>query len=165
MILLPSLIVSPKAIALNPTEQKKLQVLLLRAKQYHAILEIEKQLVVLNEALQIDPGNIDILDLRAKAYRNINRYDKAILDYTTAIKISPKINPELTWLTIPFTMLIAWIFKTMEKVGDTSENPFERNLNDIPMSAICRNIEIDLREMLGEDNLPEPLAAVDNILM
>lgn len=76
-----------------------------------------------------------------------------------------KINPELTWLTIPFTMLIAWIFKTMEKVGDTSENPFERNLNDIPMSAICRNIEIDLREMLGEDNLPEPLAAVDNILM
>lgn len=92
MILSPSLIVSPKAIALNPTEQKKLQVLLLRAQQYHAILEIEKQLVVLNEALQIDPGNIDILDLRAKAYRNINRYDKAILDYTTAIKISPKIN-------------------------------------------------------------------------
>jgi ion channel-forming bestrophin family protein len=76
-----------------------------------------------------------------------------------------KLNPALTWLTIPFTVLIAWIFKTMEKVGDTSENPFENNLNDIPMSAICRNIEIDLREMMGEDNLPAPLEAVDNILM
>ncbi|MBC7998573.1 MAG: tetratricopeptide repeat protein [Leptolyngbya sp.] len=86
------LIVSPKALALSPSEQEKLQVLLLRAKQYRSVLEIDKQLVALNEALQIDPKNTDILDLRAKAYRDITRYDKAVEDYTTAIKISPKIN-------------------------------------------------------------------------
>lgn len=69
------------------------------------------------------------------------------------------------WLTIPFYTLIAWVFNTMEVVGDTSENPFENSINDVPISAICRNIEIDLREMLGETELPPKLQAVDNILM
>ena len=69
------------------------------------------------------------------------------------------------WLTIPFYTLIAWVFYTMEVVGDTSENPFENSINDVPMTAICRNIEIDLREMLGETELPQRTQAVNNILM
>lgn len=70
-----------------------------------------------------------------------------------------------SWLMIPLCTLIAWIYNTMEQIGDTSENPFENGVNDIPMSAICRNIEIDLREMLGEENLPEKINAVDDILL
>jgi putative membrane protein len=69
------------------------------------------------------------------------------------------------WLTVPFYTVIAWVFYTMEVVGDTSENPFENSINDIPMTAICRNIEIDLREMLGETELPQRVQPVDNILM
>jgi ion channel-forming bestrophin family protein len=76
-----------------------------------------------------------------------------------------KIDEHRTWLAIPFSIMLSWIFDTMEKVGDTSENPFENSLNDIPMSAICRTIEIDLRELLGETELPEPLQPVDNFLM
>jgi len=62
-------------------------------------------------------------------------------------------------------MIIGWVFYTMEVVGDTSENPFENAINDIPMTAICRTIEIDLREMLDEANIPSPVTAVNNILM
>lgn len=69
------------------------------------------------------------------------------------------------WLTIPFYTLVAWVFYTMEVVGDSSENPFENSINDVPMTAICRNIEIDLREMLGETELPQRTQAVNNILM
>ena len=69
------------------------------------------------------------------------------------------------WLTVPFYTVIAWIFNTMEVVGDTSENPFENSINDVPMTAICRNIEIDLRDMLGETNLPKRVQAVEGILM
>lgn len=76
-----------------------------------------------------------------------------------------KISPNHEWLTIPFSVLISWVFITMEKVGDTSENPFEESLNDVPMTTICRSIEIDLRGLLGETDLPEPLKAVDHILM
>ena len=66
---------------------------------------------------------------------------------------------------VPFYTLIAWVFNTMETVGDTSENPFENGINDVPLTAICRNIEIDLRETLGETNVPKWVQAVENILM
>ena len=69
------------------------------------------------------------------------------------------------WLTVPFYTLIAWVFNTMETVGDTSENPFENSINDMPLTAICRNIEIDLRETLGETNIPKRVQASENIVM
>ena len=69
------------------------------------------------------------------------------------------------WLTVPFFTIIAWVFNTMEIVGDTSENPFENSVNDIPLTAICRVIEIDLRDMLGETNLPQRVQPINNILM
>ena len=46
-----------------------------------------------------------------------------------------------------------------------SENPFENAVNDITMSAICRNVEIDLRELLGETEFPERIKAVDDVLL
>ncbi|MEM7180969.1 MAG: bestrophin family ion channel [Spirochaetota bacterium] len=60
--------------------------------------------------------------------------------------------------------LISWVFSTMEGIGDSSEDPFERSMNDVPMNALCRTIEIDLREMLGETELPEKEKPIDNIL-
>ncbi|MGB5377248.1 bestrophin family protein [Muriicola sp.] len=68
------------------------------------------------------------------------------------------------FLMIPFSVLISWIFITMESVGDNSEDPFDGRINDVPMTALCRTIEIDLRDMLNEDNLPEPLQPQDHIL-
>lgn len=70
-----------------------------------------------------------------------------------------------SWLIIPLCTLIAWIYYTMEQIGDASENPFENAVNDVPMSAICRNIEIDLRELLGETEFPERIIAVDDVLL
>ena len=75
-----------------------------------------------------------------------------------------EMNHELTWLTIPFCVLISWIFITMEIVGDNSEDPFENFVNDVPMTALCRTIEIDLREMLGETDLPEKIKPMNDIL-
>ncbi len=69
------------------------------------------------------------------------------------------------WLTIPFTVLVGWIYIMMELIGDYSENPFEGLGNDIPMLSLCRVIEIDLREMLGETDLPPKIQPVDNVLM
>ena len=69
------------------------------------------------------------------------------------------------WLNIPFSLLISWIFTTMEIVGDNSEDPFENYVNDVPMTAICRTVEIDLREMLGETQLPARMQPVNDILL
>lgn len=69
------------------------------------------------------------------------------------------------WLSVPFTIIVGWVYLMMELVGDYSENPFEGLGNDIPMLALCRTIEIDLREMLGEDNLPPAIQPANGVLM
>jgi putative membrane protein len=50
-------------------------------------------------------------------------------------------------------------------VGDYSENPFEGLPNDVPMLAICRSIEIDLREMIKDEHIPDPIKPRESILM
>lgn len=69
------------------------------------------------------------------------------------------------WFSIPFTVLVGWVYVVMELTGDYSENPFQGMANDIPMLSLCRTIEIDLLEMLGETNLPPAIEAKKGILM
>ncbi len=68
-----------------------------------------------------------------------------------------KIGDHFVWLTIPFSMLVSWVFHTMEMIGDFSENPFEGLHNDVPITQLSRVIEIDLKEMLDEKDIPEGL--------
>jgi len=76
-----------------------------------------------------------------------------------------KLGNNTAWLVIPLTILIAWVFNVMEQVGDASENPFDNGINDIPMTAICRNIENEFKELLNEKDLPPQLKPVNGILM
>ena len=69
------------------------------------------------------------------------------------------------WLSIPFTAIVSWIFLMMELIGDYSENPFEGLANDIPMLSLCRVIEIDILEMLGEKDIPSGIEATQGVLM
>lgn len=71
---------------------------------------------------------------------------------------------EFMYTLVPFTLLISWVFFMMEKISDSSEDPFEGGVHDVPVSAICRTIEIDLRQLLGETDVPAPLAPVDDVL-
>lgn len=75
------------------------------------------------------------------------------------------LGPYSIFIAIPATVLVAWIYLVMELVGDYSENPFEGLGNDIPMLSLCRTIEIDLKEMLGEDDIPPAIKAKNGILM
>jgi ion channel-forming bestrophin family protein len=52
----------------------------------------------------------------------------------------------------------------MEYTGDYSENPFEGLINDVPIYSIVRNIEIDLREMINDTNIPERMKPEYNVL-
>ncbi len=76
-----------------------------------------------------------------------------------------KMGEHYVWLTIPFSIVVSWVFVSMEKVGESTENPFEGSANDVPITALSRTIEIDLRDMLDEENLPSPIAAENKILM
>ncbi len=69
----------------------------------------------------------------------------------------PMIGKFFIWSTVPFYVIVSWIFHTMERIGRTGENPFEGSANDVPISTIARGIEIDLRQNLGEakDTIPK----------
>jgi ion channel-forming bestrophin family protein len=71
----------------------------------------------------------------------------------------------MVWLVIPFSVLISWMFTSLDRVGESTESPFEGNANDAPISQMCRAVEIDLREMLGETDLPRPLQPQNNIVL
>ncbi len=80
-------------------------------------------------------------------------------------KYTEKLGEHFIWLSIPLSVLVGWIFLVLEQIGESTENPFEGNANDISITQISRNIEIDLREMLGETDLPPAIQAQNNILM
>lgn len=69
------------------------------------------------------------------------------------------------WLTPAMSALIIWIFFLMEKIGDYSENPFEGTYNDVPITSISRGIEIDMREMINDTNIPKPTEPENGFLM
>jgi len=75
--------------------------------------------------------------------------------------VHPILGANFIWFTIPIYVAVAWMFHTMERIGRTGENPFEGTSNDVPISAISRGIEIDLRQNLGEekDKIPAQFPA------
>jgi len=64
------------------------------------------------------------------------------------------------FMAIPATVVCFWIFWLMDRVGEYSENPFEGLPNDIPIRSMARGIEIDIRQMLDETELPPAIGAV-----
>ncbi len=65
---------------------------------------------------------------------------------------------------IPAIFLIGWVFLMVEGIGSYMQNPFTNNRNVIPMDALARMIEINLRELIGETELPDPVAPTDGAL-
>lgn len=69
------------------------------------------------------------------------------------------------WLCPLISALIIWVFNLMEMIGDYSENPFEGTYNDVPITSIARGIEIDLRQMLNETEVPGAIPIVNGFQM
>lgn len=61
-------------------------------------------------------------------------------------------------------LLIAYAFLGLDAIGEELENPFGLDPNDLPLSTISRNIEIDLRHALGETEVPPRIVAVNGVM-
>jgi putative membrane protein len=73
--------------------------------------------------------------------------------------------PHLGWFAVPVTLVVTLGFELIDSISRFLEAPFENASTDTPMTAICRTIEINLREQLGETELPAKLEPVDGVLM
>lgn len=69
------------------------------------------------------------------------------------------------WLVIPFSVLISWMYTSLQQVGESTENPFEGGANDVPIAQIARMVEVELRTLLGDAGLPPLLRPKNNIIL
>jgi putative membrane protein len=68
------------------------------------------------------------------------------------------------WFTPLGSTLVGFIFIALDKIGRDLEDPFDNTIYDIPLTAMCRTIEINLRQSLGERSLPAAVEPVHGVL-
>jgi ion channel-forming bestrophin family protein len=65
----------------------------------------------------------------------------------------------------PFVVaIVAYTFFGLDALGDEIEEPFGLAMNHLPLDALCREVEINLLDALGEKELPQRLAPVEHQL-
>ncbi len=71
---------------------------------------------------------------------------------------------ETEWFTPLVVGIVSYAFFGLDAVGDEIEDPFGKDLNDLPLSTISTMIEVNIRQRIGDQDLPALLKPVDNIL-
>lgn len=67
-------------------------------------------------------------------------------------------------LTPLASTLVAFIFIALEAIGRDLEDPFELSAHDTPLGSLSRMIEINLRQNLGERDLPTEVRPIDGFV-
>lgn len=80
-----------------------------------------------------------------------------IFIYAVTMAIGSTVGP---W-GILFGTITGYIFFTIQSLVQTLVNPFERRPSALPLDQIARTIEINLLQMLGEKDIPEPVESVN----
>jgi ion channel-forming bestrophin family protein len=58
------------------------------------------------------------------------------------------------WWLVPLSTVGGGLFILLERTSEVIDSPFTNSTTDVPMTALCMTIERDLREQLGEAELP-----------
>lgn len=70
----------------------------------------------------------------------------------------------LKLLTPIGSTLVGFMFLALDQIGRDLEAPFENDEHDVPITAISRTIEINLKQLLGDKELPDPVKPVYGVL-
>jgi putative membrane protein len=70
----------------------------------------------------------------------------------------------LGWFTPLGSTFIGFMFLAMDRIGRSLEVPFDNDVYDVPLTAIATTVEINLREMLEESQVPEAASPVGGVL-
>lgn len=70
----------------------------------------------------------------------------------------------LHWWTPIISGLITFLFIAIDSIGSNIEDPFENTIHDTPMTALCRTIEINILQMIGAKDIPEPIRPMRGVI-
>ena len=66
---------------------------------------------------------------------------------------------------LPLMLLISLVFFMLEKTAYHLQDPFRNRPSDVSVTAIARNIEINLRQLIHEENVPDPITKDEFYIM
>ncbi len=70
----------------------------------------------------------------------------------------------LHWMTPLAVAGIAFAFYGLDSIGEEIEEPFGTDWNDLPLSALSRMVEVNLRQRTSDTNIPPLMRPVDGVL-
>jgi ion channel-forming bestrophin family protein len=66
---------------------------------------------------------------------------------------------EVHWfIELPLLLAISSSFFLLEKAATQLQDPFENNPTDTPVTTIATSIEINIKQLLNESEIPQPLS-------
>jgi putative membrane protein len=72
---------------------------------------------------------------------------------------------EIGWASIPVSVIISFVFLSLDLVGERAEDPFENRLEDVPITALSLTIETNLKEHWGDKSFPTPKNTSANVVL
>lgn len=72
--------------------------------------------------------------------------------------------PDAVWLTVPLALVLSGTFVVLAVTGAANDEPFVNAVTDVPIDAICIELEHDVCATIGEPDRPELATAVDGYL-
>ena len=118
------------------------------------------------QQIQIDNTLVDLCASMGKAERIKNtafpktyRHTLYIFIYITLISLSFSLSEMMSLVEIPFMVLISIPFFLLDKIAKTIQDPFENTPTDTPTTTISRTIEINIKQQLNFEDIPDPIAS------
>ncbi|TDO24547.1 bestrophin family protein [Pedobacter duraquae] len=86
------------------------------------------------------------------------RYFLHLTIYLFLITLSISLRDIESYFEIPLLLVISAAFFLLEKTASHLENPFSNLPTDTAMTTISRTIEINIKQLLNEQDIPQPLS-------
>lgn len=93
------------------------------------------------------------------------RYFLHLIIYLFVITLSISLRDIENYFEIPLLLLISSAFFLLEKTATDLQDPFTNQPTDTPVTAIATTIEINIKQLLNETDVPEAKKATDYYLL
>ncbi len=70
----------------------------------------------------------------------------------------------LTLFTPLASTAVGFMLLAMDRVGADLQDPFENRAHDVPLTSLCRTIQIDLEQLIGDEAPAKPVQPIKNVL-
>ncbi|OUJ73391.1 bestrophin family protein [Hymenobacter crusticola] len=167
---LASLLTAEELAYIRQHNNKPLALLALHANHLKALRQ--QQALESYEHVQLDSTLVRLCDSMGKAER-INstvfpmtyRLLVHMFIYLFLVALSLSLVETVGLVEVPILLAFATIFFLLEKTATYLQDPFRNKPTDTPMTAISRTIEINLKQLLDEKEIPQPVTAESFYLM